>query len=142
MFKVGDIVRITQGVGIVRWIGNRKAPKDGDPNNPLEPVPDLWEMAVTVITAVHIRCIHLAKWRNTIKMVTSGTMDTSIQSLRGTPQMHRPKRFSFPTSSTHVSWTFISGNDRGTIVSLSLLFASFLLLFARLLFLPARSCLS
>ena len=48
MFKVGDIVRITQGVGIVRWIGNRKAPKDGDPNNPLEPVPDLWEMAVTV----------------------------------------------------------------------------------------------
>ena len=48
MFKVGDIVRITQGVGIVRWIGNRKAPKDGDPNNPLEPVPDLWEMAVEV----------------------------------------------------------------------------------------------
>ena len=48
MFKVGDIVRITQGVGIVRWIGNRKAPKDGDPSNPLEPVPDLWEMAVAV----------------------------------------------------------------------------------------------
>ena len=48
MFKVGDIVRITQGVGRVKWIGNRKAPKDGDPNNPLEPVPDLWEMAVTV----------------------------------------------------------------------------------------------
>ena len=41
MFKVGDIVRITQGVGIVRWSGNRKAPKDGDPSNPLEPVPDL-----------------------------------------------------------------------------------------------------
>ena len=48
MFKVGDIVRITQGVGRVKWIGNRKAPKDGDPNNPLEPVPDLWEMAVEV----------------------------------------------------------------------------------------------
>ena len=48
MFKVGDIVRITQGVGIVKWIGNRKAPKDGDPNNPLVPVPDLWEMAVEV----------------------------------------------------------------------------------------------
>jgi len=48
MFKVGDIVRIAPGVGIVKWIGNRKAPKDGDPNNPLEPVPDLWEMAVTV----------------------------------------------------------------------------------------------
>ena len=39
MFKVGDIVRITQGVGRVTWIGNRKAPKDGDPNNPLVPVP-------------------------------------------------------------------------------------------------------
>jgi len=48
MFKVGDVVRITQGVGIVKWVGNRKAPKDGDPSNPLEPVPDLWEMAVTV----------------------------------------------------------------------------------------------
>ena len=48
MFKVGDIVRITQGVGRVTWIGNRKAPKDGDPNNPLVPVPDLWEMAVEV----------------------------------------------------------------------------------------------
>lgn len=48
MFKVGDIVRITQGVGRVKWIGNRKAPKDDDPNNPLEPVSDLWEMAVTV----------------------------------------------------------------------------------------------
>ena len=48
MFKVGDIVRITQGVGRVKWIGNRKAPKDGNPNNPLVPVPDLWEMAVEV----------------------------------------------------------------------------------------------
>ena len=48
MFKVGDIVRITQGVGRVKWIGNRKAPKDDNPTNPLEPVPDLWEMAVTV----------------------------------------------------------------------------------------------
>ena len=48
MFKVGDIVRITQGVGIVKWIGNRKAPKDDDPNNSLVPVPDLWEMAVEV----------------------------------------------------------------------------------------------
>ena len=48
MFKVGDIVRITQGVGRVTWIGNRKAPKDGDPNNPLVTVPDLWEMAVEV----------------------------------------------------------------------------------------------
>ena len=48
MFKVGDIVRITQGVGRVKWIGNRKAPKGGDPNNPLVPVPDLWEMAVEV----------------------------------------------------------------------------------------------
>ena len=48
MFKVGDVVRITQGVGRVKWIGNRKAPKDGDPNNPLVPVPDLWEMAVEV----------------------------------------------------------------------------------------------
>lgn len=49
MFKVGDIVRITQGIGVVTWIGNRKEPKDGDPNNPLEPVPDLWEMAVQVM---------------------------------------------------------------------------------------------
>ena len=48
MFKVGDVVRITQGVGIEKWVGNRKAPKDSDPSNPLEPVPDLWEMAVTV----------------------------------------------------------------------------------------------
>ena len=48
MFKPGDIVRITQGIGVVKWIGNRKAPKDGNPNNPLEPVPDLWEMAVQV----------------------------------------------------------------------------------------------
>ena len=48
MFKVGDIVRITQGVGRVKWIGNRKAPKDGDPNNSLVPVPDLWEMAVEI----------------------------------------------------------------------------------------------
>ena len=48
MFKVGDIVRITQGIGFVTWIGNRKAPKDGDPNNPLQPVPDLWEMAVQI----------------------------------------------------------------------------------------------
>jgi len=48
MFKVGDVVRITQGVGRVKWIGNRKAPKDDDPNNPLVPVPDLWEMAVEV----------------------------------------------------------------------------------------------
>jgi len=48
MFKVGDVVRITQGVGRVKWIGNRKAPKDGNPSNSLEPVPDLWEMAVTV----------------------------------------------------------------------------------------------
>ena len=48
MFKVGDLVRITQGVGIVRWIGNRKAPKEGNPMNKLEPVPDLWEMAVEI----------------------------------------------------------------------------------------------
>ena len=48
MFKVGDIVRVTQGIGRVKWIGNRKAPKDGDPSNPLIPVPDLWELAVEV----------------------------------------------------------------------------------------------
>ena len=48
MFKVDDIVRVTQGVGRVKWIGNRKEPKDGDPNNPLVSVSDLWEMAVEV----------------------------------------------------------------------------------------------
>jgi hypothetical protein len=48
MFKAGDIVRITQGVGRVKWIRNRKAPKDGNPNNPLMPVPDRWELAVQI----------------------------------------------------------------------------------------------
>jgi len=48
MFKVGDIVRITQGIGKITWIGNRKAPREGNPNLPLEPVPDLWEIAVQI----------------------------------------------------------------------------------------------
>ncbi len=46
-FKVGDKVKITQGVGTIVWMRPRKIPQDGDLSLPLVDGPN-WEFGVMV----------------------------------------------------------------------------------------------